>query len=40
VYRVDEDAVVIVDVFKKKTERTPATVIDLCRMRLKEYDDA
>ena len=40
VYRADEDALVIVDVFKKKTEKTPVTVIDVCRTRLKEYDDA
>ena len=39
-YRTDEDAIVIVEVFKKKTEKTPPTVIDVCRTRLKEYDDA
>jgi phage-related protein len=39
-YRTDEDAIVIAEVFKKKTEKTPTTVIDVCRTRLKEYDDA
>jgi phage-related protein len=40
VYRVDPDAIVIADVFAKKTAKTPAAVLDACRRRLKEYDDA
>jgi phage-related protein len=40
VYRVDSDAVVIADVFAKKTAQTPAAVVSACRRRLKEYDDA
>ena len=40
VYRADADAVVIADVFSKKTQQTPQSVIDICRRRLKEYDDA
>ena len=40
VYRTDPDAVVIADVFCKKTARTPKTVIDVCKRRLKEYDNA
>jgi phage-related protein len=40
VYRVDPDAIVIAEVFAKKTPKTPATVLDACRRRLKEYDDA
>ena len=38
--RLDSDAVVILDVFSKKTRATPQTVIDTCRRRLKEYDNA
>ncbi len=38
VYRLDEDAVVVVDVFKKKTSATPRAVIDRCRRRLADYD--
>ena len=38
--RIDNDAVVILEVFAKKTGKTPKTVIDICRKRLKEYDDA
>jgi phage-related protein len=40
VYRVDPDAIVIAEVFAKKTPKTPAAVLDACRRRLKEYDDA
>jgi phage-related protein len=40
VYRVDPDAIVIVEVFAKKTVRTPTAVVEACRRRLKEYDDA
>ena len=38
VYRADEDAIVILEVFSKKTQQTPKTVIDACKRRLKEYD--
>lgn len=40
VYRIDDDAIVILDVFSKKTAQTPQSVIDQCRRRLKEYDNA
>jgi phage-related protein len=40
VYRVDPDAILILEVFAKKTARTPAAVLEVCRRRLKEYDDA
>ena len=39
-YRVDRDAVVIVEVFAKKTAHTPQDVIDTCIRRLREYDHA
>lgn len=38
VYRLDDDAVVIVDVFSKKTPQIPGWVIDRCRDRLRRYD--
>ncbi len=38
VYRRDGDAVVILDVFHKKTRQTPKTVIDTCQQRLRDYD--
>jgi len=40
VYRADSDAVVIADVFNKRTPQTPRSVIVNCQRRLKEYDDA
>jgi len=39
VYRVDPDAVIILEVFAKKTAQTPSSVIQTCQRRLKEYDD-
>ncbi len=40
VYRTDPDAVIIVEVFSKKTAQTPKRVIEVCKKRLREYDDA
>ena len=40
VYRTDQDAVVIAEVFSKKTQQTPKRVIETCKKRLKDYDDA
>lgn len=40
VYRLDSDAVVILEVFTKRTRATPKTVIDACTRRLGEYDRA
>ena len=39
-YRIDLDAVVILDVFEKKTSTTPQRVLERCRRRLQEYDRA
>ncbi|HEX9713606.1 MAG TPA: type II toxin-antitoxin system RelE/ParE family toxin [Actinomycetota bacterium] len=38
VYRVDDDAIIIADVFSKKTQATPKKVIAVCRARLRRYD--
>lgn len=40
VYRIDPDAIVILDAFEKKANRTPKKVIDACKARIKDYDDA
>jgi phage-related protein len=40
VYRIDEDAIVILEVFAKKTAAKPRAVLDVCRRRLRDYDDA
>ena len=39
VLRLDEDAVVILDVFSKKTRVTPKSVIDTCKRRIKRYEE-
>jgi phage-related protein len=39
IYRVDPDAIVILEVFKKTTAKTPVPVIDICKRRLRMYDD-
>jgi phage-related protein len=38
VYRMDRNAIVIVEVFKKKTNKTPKFIIDTCKKRLARYD--
>jgi phage-related protein len=38
VYRVDVDAIVVAEVFSKKTRATPRSVLDACRRRLRDYD--
>jgi len=40
IYRIDADAIVIAEVFAKKSAKTPKTVLETCRRRLKEYDHA
>jgi phage-related protein len=40
IYRLDADAVVVADVFPKTTRRTPLRVIQDCRRRLRQYDEA
>ncbi len=40
VYRLDPDAVIIVDVFSKKSGRTPKAVIERSKERLQRYDSA
>jgi phage-related protein len=38
VYRIDHDAIVILEVFAKKDRTTPRSVIDTCKKRIKDYD--
>ncbi len=40
VYRLDTDAVVIGEVFAKKTNATPKRVIEICKQRFKRYNEA
>jgi len=38
IYRIDDDAIIILDVFAKKAQQTPKPVLDACRRRLQLYD--
>lgn len=37
-YRIDDDAILILEVFSKKTQTTPKSVIDICKKRLNKYE--
>ena len=39
VYSIEEEAIVVLEVFAKKTAKTPKVVIDNCKARLKRYHD-
>jgi phage-related protein len=39
IYRIDEDAIVIGEVFSKKSRKTPQKVIDVCQDRFRRYDE-
>jgi phage-related protein len=39
-YRLDVDAIVILEFFAKKSQKTPKAVIEHCKRRLKEYEHA
>lgn len=38
IYRIDEDVILVAEVFPKKTEETPQKVISNCRKRFADYD--
>ena len=38
IYRIDSDAIIIAEVFKKRTRQTPKRIIDICKRRLQHYD--
>ena len=37
-YRIDADAIIVIEVFNKKTRQTPDAVIGTCKERLRRYD--
>ena len=39
-YRVDADAVLVLDVYSKKTRKIPDEVVNRCKLRLRQYDAA
>jgi len=38
IYRIYTNAILILEVFEKKTNRTPKSVINVCKKRMKRYD--
>ena len=38
IYRIDDDAILIVEIFNKTTRSTPKNVIEVCKKRLNKYD--
>jgi phage-related protein len=39
IYLIDDDAIAILEVFNKTTNKTPKSVIDTCKQRLKRYSN-
>lgn len=39
VFRIDTDAIIILEVLQKKTQQTPQWVIDNCKHRIKQYEN-
>ena len=37
-YRIDKDAILILEVLQKKTGKTPKSVIEICQRRARKYD--
>lgn len=37
-YQIDDDAIVILEVFEKKTQKTPPEVIENCKRRIRLYN--
>jgi phage-related protein len=38
IYCIDADAILILEVFSKTTNKTPKSIIEICRRRLRDYD--
>lgn len=39
VYRIDSDAIIVLEVFEKKVRQTSQQVIDNCKQRIRKYDN-
>ena len=39
IYRVDSDAIIILEIFQKKTQQTLKQIIDTCKHRIHLYDE-
>jgi phage-related protein len=38
IYRIYTDAILILEVFEKKTNKTPKSIIDICKQRIRRYE--
>ena len=38
IYRIYTDAILILEVFEKKTNKTPKAIIDICKQRISRYE--
>jgi phage-related protein len=38
IYKIYTDAILILEVFEKKTSKTPKSIIDTCKKRIKRYN--
>jgi hypothetical protein len=38
IYRIYTDAILILEIFEKKTNKTPKSIIDICKQRIKRYE--
>ena len=38
IYRIYTDAILILGVFEKKTNKTPKSIIDICKQRIKRFE--
>lgn len=38
IYRIDQDAIIVLEVFEKKTRTTPQQVVEACQRRLRQYE--
>ena len=38
IYRIFIDAILILEIFEKKTNKTPKSIIDVCKQRIKRYE--
>jgi len=38
IYRIFTDAILILEIFEKKTSKTPKSIIDVCKQRIKHYE--
>ena len=39
IYRIDSDAIIILEIFQKQTQQTSKQIIDTCKHRLRLYDE-